>query len=48
MSDSLVDPDDLPADDRLWEDFYAMPIVLAQDPFVLAHEPLWDLEPALT
>jgi hypothetical protein len=32
LGDNFLDPDDLPADDRLWEDFYAMPAVLSQDP----------------
>lgn len=48
MSDNLVDPNDLPADDPLWEDFYALPTVLAGDPLVPGQEPLGDLEPALT
>ena len=39
--DTLLDPDDLPAEDPLWEAFYAGPIVLPQDP--LRHR-----EPALT
>jgi hypothetical protein len=39
--DNLLDPNDLPAEDPLWEAFYAWPIVLPQDP--LRH---W--EPALT
>ncbi|WHP60659.1 DUF222 domain-containing protein [Arthrobacter sp. KFRI-F3372] len=30
--DNLVDPDDIPADDCLWEHFYAAPPVLAEDP----------------
>ncbi len=33
LSVDLVDPDDLPADDDLWEEFYAMPFVLPEDPF---------------
>ncbi|RKO24827.1 HNH endonuclease [Pseudarthrobacter phenanthrenivorans] len=48
MSDNLVDPNDLPADDPLWEDFYAMPTGLARDPFVPGQESLGDLEPAIT
>jgi Domain of unknown function (DUF222) len=31
--DNFLDPDDLPAEDPLWEDFYAAPIVLPKDPF---------------
>ncbi|MCQ6269987.1 HNH endonuclease, partial [Pseudarthrobacter sp. R1] len=31
-SENLVDPADLPADDSLWDDFYAMPTVLPADP----------------
>ncbi|MGG6380430.1 DUF222 domain-containing protein [Paenarthrobacter sp. NEAU-H11] len=32
VGDNLLDPDDLPADDPLWEDFYALPAVWARDP----------------
>ena len=32
VGDNLLDPNDLPADDCLWEDFYALPTVLAQNP----------------
>ncbi|WP_461174958.1 HNH endonuclease signature motif containing protein [Arthrobacter sp. Z1-9] len=32
VHDNLVDPADLPADDSLWDDFYAMPNVLPADP----------------
>ncbi|MFJ6377361.1 DUF222 domain-containing protein [Pseudarthrobacter oxydans] len=39
--DNLVDPDDIPADDCLWEHFYAAPPVLAEDP-------LREVEPVLT
>ncbi|MFP5367911.1 MAG: DUF222 domain-containing protein, partial [Actinomycetes bacterium] len=41
MSDNLVDPNDLPADDPLWEDFYAEGTVFAQDR-------VREWEPALT
>jgi hypothetical protein len=37
--DSLVDPDDLPLDDPAWDDFYATPPKLPQDPFPDWH--LW-------
>jgi hypothetical protein len=30
--DNLLDVDDLPPDDPLWEEFYAMPLVLPEDP----------------
>jgi hypothetical protein len=33
LSRNLEDPDDLPADDDLWEEFYALPFVLPKDPF---------------
>jgi len=32
VGDNLLDPNDLRADDCLWEDFYALPTVLAHDP----------------
>lgn len=32
VEENLVDPGDLPADDSLWDDFYAMPTVLPADP----------------
>ncbi|MDQ0674630.1 hypothetical protein QFZ36_002191 [Pseudarthrobacter siccitolerans] len=37
--DSLVDPDDIPLDDPAWDDFYATPPKLPQDPFPDWH--LW-------
>ncbi len=39
--DNLVNTDDIPADDCLWELFYAVPTVLAQDP-------LREVDPVLT
>jgi hypothetical protein len=33
LDDNFLDLDDLPADDPLWEDFYALPHVLPEDPW---------------
>ncbi|MCD5344172.1 HNH endonuclease [Arthrobacter sp. AK04] len=51
--DNLIDLDDIPADDPLWDDFYALPPVLPQyplsdwDPMNDRH-PITDRNPALT
>jgi hypothetical protein len=44
---NLIDPDDIPADDPLWEDFYALPPMLTQDP-TGDWDPLRNWEPVLT
>ncbi|MFJ6157245.1 DUF222 domain-containing protein [Pseudarthrobacter sp. NPDC092184] len=50
--DNLIDLDDIPADDPLWEDFYALPPVLPQDPLnwdpMSDWDPIRDRDPALT
>ncbi|WP_406634118.1 DUF222 domain-containing protein [Pseudarthrobacter quantipunctorum] len=45
--DNLIDLDDIPADDPLWDDFYALPPVLPQDP-MSDWDPIRDRDPALT
>ena len=47
VDDNLIDPDDIPADDPLWEDFYALPPMLTQDP-TGDWDPLRNWEPVLT
>ncbi|CAN7151209.1 DUF222 domain-containing protein [Pseudarthrobacter oxydans] len=44
---NLIEPDDIPADDPLWEDFYAAPPTLTQDP-IGDWDPLRNWEPVLT
>ncbi|MEV8130423.1 DUF222 domain-containing protein [Pseudarthrobacter oxydans] len=44
---NLIDPDDIPADDPLWEDFYALPPMLTQDP-TGDWDPLRNWEPVRT
>ncbi|WP_350005355.1 DUF222 domain-containing protein [Pseudarthrobacter sp. WHRI 8279] len=51
--DNLIDLDDIPADDPLWEDFYALPPVLPQYPLSdwdpqSNWDPIRDRDPALT
>ncbi|MFB9403771.1 HNH endonuclease signature motif containing protein, partial [Pseudarthrobacter polychromogenes] len=51
--DNLIDLDDLPADDPLWDDFYALPAVRPQDPLndwdpVTDWDAVTDCDPALT
>jgi hypothetical protein len=45
--DSLIDLDDLPVDDPLWDDFYALPPVLPQYP-MNDWDPIRDRDPTLT
>ncbi|WP_406633103.1 DUF222 domain-containing protein [Pseudarthrobacter quantipunctorum] len=45
--DNLIDLDDIPADDPLWDDFYALPPVLPKDP-MSDWDPIRDRDPALT
>jgi hypothetical protein len=45
--DNLIDLDDLPVDDPLWDDFYALPPVLPQYP-MNDWDPIRDRDPTLT
>ncbi|WP_427115984.1 DUF222 domain-containing protein [Pseudarthrobacter scleromae] len=45
--DNLIDLDDIPADDPLWDDFYALPPVLPKDP-ISDWDAITDWDPALT